>query len=134
MFGCKKCFKRFKRKDHLEKHRCSADSTQSAGFGLPTMVDTNQLAITPTRGHKLLFLSECKSAYNFWKINSEISVHQSNGRQLVNISKEDILIQVADIKDPNISLVETKRGLKLQAHKRITSKAYLRLHEDFKKL
>ena len=52
----------------------------------------------------------------------------------MNISKENILIQVADIEDPNISSVETKRGLKLQAHKRITSKAYLRLHEDFKKL
>ena len=43
VFSCKNCFKRFKRKDHLEKHRCSADCTQSAGFGLPTMVDTNQL-------------------------------------------------------------------------------------------
>ena len=32
-------------------------------------------AITPTRGCKLLTLSECESAYNFWKINSEISVH-----------------------------------------------------------
>ena len=61
-------------------------------------------------------------------------MHRSNGRHLVNISKENILIQVADIEDPNISSVETKRGLKLQAHKRITSKAYLRLHEDFKKL
>ena len=91
-------------------------------------------AITPTRGYKLLTLSERESAYNFWKINSEISVHRSNGRHLVNISKENILIQVADIEDPNISSVETKRGLKLQAHKRITSKAYLRLHEDFKKL
>ena len=37
-------------------------------------------AITSTQGHKLLTLSERESAYNFWKINSEISVHQSNGR------------------------------------------------------
>ena len=34
-------------------------------------------AITP-RGCKLLSISECESVYNFWKINSEISINRSN--------------------------------------------------------
>ena len=61
-------------------------------------------------------------------------MHRSNGRHLVNISKGNIFIQITDIEDLNISSVETKMGLKLQIHKRITSKAYLSLHEEFKKL
>ena len=35
-------------------------------------------AITP-RGRKLLSISEHESAYNFWKINLEISIRRSNG-------------------------------------------------------
>ena len=66
-------------------------------------------AIIP-RGRKLLRISERESAYNFWKINSEISIHRSNGRHFIKISKENILTQVSDIQDSNISTVETKRG------------------------
>ena len=69
-------------------------------------------AITP-RGGKLLSISERESAYNFWKINSEISIHRSNGRHFIKISKENILTQVSDIQDSNISKVDTKRGYKL---------------------
>ena len=66
-------------------------------------------AIIP-RGRKLLRISERESAYNFWRINSEISIHRSNGRHFIKISKENILTQVSDIQDSNISTVETKRG------------------------
>ena len=50
-------------------------------------------------------------------MNSEISVHRSNNRHLVNISKENLLNQVVDLNDSDISTVETKRGIKIQAHK-----------------
>ena len=90
-------------------------------------------AITP-RGRKLLSISEHESAYNFWEVNSEISIHRSNGRHFIKISKENILTQVSDIQDSNISTVETKRGYKLQAYKRITTKSYMSLHQDFQKL
>ena len=90
-------------------------------------------AIAP-RGRKLLSISERESAYNFLKINSEISIHRSNGRHFVEICKENILPQVSDIQDPNISTVETKRSYKLQAYKRITTKSYKSLHQDFQKL
>ena len=90
-------------------------------------------AITP-RGRKLLSISERESAYNFWKINSEISIHRSNGRHFIKISKENISTQVSDIQDSNISTVETKRDYKLEAYKRITTKSYKILHKDFQKL
>ena len=43
-------------------------------------------AITP-RGCKFLSISERESAYNFWKSNSEISIHRTNGRHFIKISK-----------------------------------------------
>ena len=41
-------------------------------------------------GQKLLDSNECESAYNFWKVNLEISIHRSNDRHMINISKENI--------------------------------------------
>ena len=50
-----------------------------------------------------------------------------------NISKEN-LNQVVDLNDSDISTVETKRGIKIQAHKQITTKSYKNLHKDFQQL
>ena len=67
-------------------------------------------------------------------MNSEISVHRSNGQHLANISKENLLNQVADIHDADTTTVDTKRGPKLQAHRQVTINFYKRLHQDFQKL
>ena len=91
------------------------------------------LTFTPC-GRKFLSIDFSQSVYNFWKVNSEISLHRSKGRHLVNISKENVLNQVVDLNDSDISTVETKRGFKIQAHKRITTKSYKNLHKDFQQL
>ena len=41
---------------------------------------------------------------------------------------------ISDTQDSNLSTVETERGYKLQAYKRITTKSYKSLHLDFQKL
>ena len=92
--------------------------------------EEDQLTYTP-RGRKFLSIDVRQPVYNFWKVNSEISVHRSNGRHLVNISKENLLNEVVDLNDSDISTVETKRGIKIQAHKQITTKSYKNLHKDF---
>ena len=53
--------------------------------------EEDKTTFTP-RGRKLLDSQERESAYNFWKVNSEIIVHRSNGRHMTNISKENIQI------------------------------------------
>ena len=85
-------------------------------------------------GQKFLSICERGSAYNFWKVNSEISVHRSNGRYLANISKEKLLNQVADIHDTETTTGDTKKGPKLQAHRQVTTNSYKMLHQDFPKL
>ena len=85
-------------------------------------------------GWKFLRICERESAYSFWKVNSEISVHRSNDWHLTNISKENLSNQVADIHDVDTTTVDTKRGPKLQAHRRVTTNSYKKLHQDFQKL
>ena len=58
--------------------------------------------------------------YDFWKLNSEVSVHRSNDRHIVKINLENVHPQVADLEGDNVSLINTKRGEKKQAHKRVT--------------
>ena len=53
--------------------------------------EEDKTTFTP-RGRKLLDSQERESAYNFWKVNSEIIIHRSNGRHMINISKENIQI------------------------------------------
>ena len=53
---------------------------------------------------------------------------------MANIFKENLLNQVADIHDVDTTTVDTKRGPKLQAHRRVTTYSYKRLHQDFQKL
>ena len=60
--------------------------------------------------------------YDFWKLNSEVSVHRSNDRHIVKINLENVRPQVADLEDDNISLINMKGGEKKQAHKHVTTK------------
>ena len=57
--------------------------------------------------------------YDFWKVNSVISVHRSNGRHYVKISKSNLLLQVLDLEDLDITAAE-----KLQAHRYIATQKY----------
>ena len=94
--------------------------------------EEDKTTFTP-RGRKFLSICERECAYNFWKKNSEISVHRSNGRHSANIFKENLLNQVADIHDVDTTTVDTKGDPKLQAHRRVTRNSYKRLHQDFQK-
>ena len=51
---------------------------------------------------------------------------------MVQVSQTNILRQVVDIEDSEITRVDTKRAVKLQAHKRITTKSYQTFHYDYK--
>ena len=66
-------------------------------------------------GRRFLSVEERQRVYDFWKLNSEVSVHRSNDRTTVKINLEKVCPQVADLEDDNISLINTKRGEKKQA-------------------
>ena len=83
------------------------------------------------RGGRFLSVEERQRVYDFWKLNSEVSVHRSNDRHIVKINLENVRPQVADLEDDNISLINTKRGEKKQAHKRVTTKCYKTLHSYY---
>ena len=72
--------------------------------------------------------------YDFWELNSEVSVHRSNDHHIVKINLENVRPQVADLEDDNISLINTKRGEKKQAHKHVTTKCYKTLHSDYQQI
>ena len=69
--------------------------------------------------------------YNFWKANSEVSVHRSNNRHIVKVSPKNLKKQVVDLEDDWISDITTKRGDKKKAHKCITSEPYHILHRIY---
>ena len=75
---------------------------------------SNDDTFTP-RGRRFLSVEERQRVYDFWKLNSEVSVHRSNDRNTVKINLEKVCPQVADLEDDNISLINTKRGEKKQA-------------------
>ena len=52
---------------------------------------------------------------------------------MINISKENIQIQVSDIPDVELTTVETKRGAKHQACRHIATIPYKDLQQDFQK-
>ena len=83
-------------------------------------------------GRRFLSAEERQGVYDFWKLNSEVSVHRSSDRHIVKINLENVCQQVADLEDDNISLINTKRGEKKQAHKLVTTKCYENLHSDYK--
>ena len=91
-------------------------------------------------GYPLQNYDEQKRENNFWKLNLEKSIHRSIGQHMVQVSEKNILPQLADIEDSEITRVDTKRGIKLKAHKHITTKPYKALqnltktlHCDYKK-
>ena len=86
------------------------------------------------RGRKQMELDELFNVYKFWKANSQVSVHHSNNRHLVKISKENMTLNTKDIQDDSIKRTETKRGPKLQAHRKITIKSFKLLHESYQGL
>ena len=63
-------------------------------------------------GRRFLSAEERQGVYDFWKLNSEVSVHRSSDRHIVKINLENVCQQVADLEDDNISLINTKRGEK----------------------
>ena len=79
-------------------------------------------------------LAERVNVYNFWKANSQVSVNRSNNRHLAKISKENMTLNTKDIQDDSIEQVETKRGTKLRAHRKITMKSFKLLHESYQGL
>ena len=72
--------------------------------------------------------------HDFWKLNSEVSDHRSNDCHIVKINLENVPPQVADLEDDNISLINTKKLEKKQAHKHVTTKCYKILHSDYKQI
>ena len=86
------------------------------------------------RGPRFLSVDERQRMYDFWKLNSEVSVHRSNDRHTVKINLENVDPQVAYLEDGNISLINTKRGEKKQADKRVTTRCYKTLHSDYKQI
>ena len=50
--------------------------------------------------------------YDFWKVNSVVSVHRSNNRHIVKIAKENILTQTIDLIDGDIIPAELEKKKK----------------------
>ena len=78
------------------------------------------------RGRKSLSIDLRQDVYDFWKVNSTISVHYSNSRHLVTISEDNF--NTSDIQDKDISKLENG---KFQAHRLVSMKPYRKLHEIY---
>ena len=86
-------------------------------------------------GRRFLSVEERQRVYDFWKLNSEVTVHRSNDCHIVKINLENVRSpQVADLEDDNTSLINTMRRKKKQAHKHVTTKCYKTLHSDYKQI
>ena len=59
-------------------------------------------------GRRFLSVEERQRVHDFWKLNSEVSVHRSNYRHIAKINLENVCPQVADLEDDNISSINTK--------------------------
>ena len=95
---------------------------------------SNDDTFTP-RGRRFLSVEERQRVYDFWKLNSEVTVHRSNDCHIVKINLENVRSpQVADLEDDNTSLINTMRRKKKQAHKHVTTKCYKTLHSDYKQI
>ena len=69
---------------------------------------SNDDIFTP-HGWRFLSVEECQRVYDFWKLNSDVSVHRSNDCHIVKINLENVCPQVANLEDDNISLINTER-------------------------
>lgn len=70
---------------------------------------------------------------NFWKDHCQISVDRRNNRQVVNMKLKKMPKIVKDVLkyDDEISIVETKRGKKYQAHRHVYTAPIRKLFHDF---
>ena len=67
-----------------------------------------------------------KDVYNFWKANSNVSVHRSNDQHLVTISADNF--ESSNIHDEDISLFNNSKVL---CHRLVATKSYHRLNEIY---
>ena len=77
---------------------------------------------TEQRGRNKLPINVRQDVYDFWKGNSNVSVHRSNDQHLVTISADNF--ESSDIHDDDID------G-KVQGHRLVATKPYHRLHEIY---
>ena len=78
------------------------------------------------RGRKSLSTDLRQDVYDFWKVNSTISVHRSNNRHPAIISEENF--ETSDIQGQDISKLENG---KFWAHHLVSMKPYRELHEIY---
>ena len=74
------------------------------------------------RGRKSLPIDLRQDVYDFWKVNSSISVHHSNNRHLVTIFEDNF--DTSGIQDQDIGKLENG---KFQAHCLVSMKPYRKL-------
>ena len=75
-------------------------------------------------GRKMTPAHHRQGIYDFWKTNSDVSVHRSNSRHIVKIAEKNMKKQVVDLVGDSIKNVTTKCGPKKKAHRRITMEPY----------
>ena len=69
--------------------------------------------------------------YDFWKVNSVVSVHRSNNRHIVKIAKENILTQTIDLIDDDIIPAELKKKKKKKKKNRKSAGVFHPCHIKF---
>ena len=73
---------------------------------------------------------ERQQAYDYWRLNSTVSVYRSNDRNIVKISSANIASQAKDLKDEDIKPISDKED-KFSAHKKVISSTYRELHSSY---
>ena len=88
--------------------------------------------VEPGRGRKMLPLQERQNIYDFWSLNSELSVKRSNERHIVKIAKSKVLKQIVDLRDTWLERFTSGKGIeKLRGNRKITVKTYRELHKSY---
>ena len=78
------------------------------------------------KGRNKLPINVRQDVYNFWKANSNVSVHRNNDQHLVTISADNF--ESSDIHDEDISLFNNSKVL---CHCLVATKSYHRLNEIY---
>ena len=89
------------------------------------------------RGRQMLDLDVRQQMYNFWVLNSEISVHRSNNRHIMKIVNKNIKDNVKNIQDGNLKPIIDEEGTaknKSEAHHHIALHPYRKLSEMYCKV
>ena len=77
-----------------------------------------------TVGRKMTPTYQRQEVHDFWKANSEVSVHRSNGRHYVKISEKNMRKQVADLNDNEITDYLGRRPKKKKTQQQLTTQPY----------